>query len=35
MPVTSADQVVARALSWLWPDRLPLGKLLVLDGDLD
>src|SRR5207248_10338898 len=35
MPITSAGQVVSQAVSWLWPDRLPLGKLLLLDGDPD
>jgi putative DNA primase/helicase len=25
--------VNAEAVSWLWPNRLPLGKLVVLDGD--
>jgi hypothetical protein len=35
MPVKPADQVVAQAVSWLWPQRIPLGKLLILDGDLD
>jgi hypothetical protein len=35
MPVKSADQVVARAVSWLWECRIPLGKLLILDGDPD
>src|SRR5438132_2881770 len=35
MSITSANQVVAQAVSWLWPDRLPLGKLVILDGDPD
>ncbi|MCI0464974.1 MAG: AAA family ATPase [Gemmataceae bacterium] len=35
MPLTPANQVVAQAVSWLWPKRLPLGKLLILDGDPD
>src|SRR5438067_4580431 len=35
MPITSANQVVASPVSWLWPDRLPLGKLVILDGDPD
>jgi hypothetical protein len=35
VPITSADQVVAQAVSWLWPDRIPLGKLTILDGDPD
>jgi hypothetical protein len=28
-----ASQIVARPLAWLWPGRLPLGKLAILDGD--
>jgi hypothetical protein len=35
MPITTANAVVAQAVSWLWPERLPLGKLLILDGDPD
>ena len=35
MPITAADRVVAQAVTWLWPDRIPLGKLLILDGDPD
>jgi hypothetical protein len=35
MPVKPADQVTAQAVSWLWPQRIPLGKLLILDGDPD
>src|SRR3954449_13257994 len=35
MPLRPANQVVAQAVSWLWPDRIPLGKLLILDGDPD
>jgi hypothetical protein len=35
MPITSANQVVAHPVSWLWPQRLPLGKLVILDGDPD
>ncbi|MBV8431056.1 MAG: AAA family ATPase [Solirubrobacterales bacterium] len=35
MPFESADQVVAQAVSWLWENRIPLGKLLILDGDPD
>src|SRR5438105_2373038 len=27
------SQIVARPISWLWPGRLPLGKLAILDGD--
>src|SRR5262249_50721062 len=26
-------QVEARTVEWLWPARLPLGKLTILDGD--
>ena len=35
MSITSANQVVAQSVSWLWPERIPLGKLLILDGDPD
>src|SRR5262249_52775867 len=28
-----ASHLVARPLTWLWPHRLPLGKLAILDGD--
>src|SRR5215469_2047518 len=35
MPLTSASRVVSQAVSWLWPGRIPLGKLLILDGDPD
>ena len=35
MPLTPANQVVARPVSWLWPECLPQGKLLILDGDPD
>ena len=35
MPIKHANQVVAQPLSWLWPDRIPLGKLVLLDGDPD
>lgn len=27
------DQVEAQPVTWLWPGRIPLGKLTVLDGD--
>src|SRR6059058_1055070 len=27
------SEVAARPVSWLWPGRLPLGKLAILDGD--
>ena len=35
MPFESADQVVTQAVSWLWENRIPLDKLLILDGDPD
>src|SRR5712671_2704953 len=35
MPIKPANQVVAQPVSWLWPDRIPLGKLVLLDGDPD
>src|SRR5262245_39539859 len=35
MPITPAHQVVAQPVSWLWPERLPLGTLTLLDGDRD
>src|SRR5437764_13095617 len=35
MPLKPAAEVVAQAVSWLWPERMPLGKLLILDGDPD
>src|SRR5262245_25403863 len=35
MPITPANLVVAQAVSWLWPGRIPLAKLLLLDGDPD
>jgi hypothetical protein len=35
MPITPAHQVVAQPVSWLWPARIPLGKLGLLDGDPD
>src|SRR5437667_79397 len=28
-----ASQIVPRPVDWLWPGRLPLGKLAILDGD--
>jgi putative DNA primase/helicase len=31
--VTRMSDVAAERVSWLWPGRLPLGKLVVLDGD--
>jgi hypothetical protein len=33
MPVKPADQVVSQPVAWLWPERVALGKLLILDGD--
>jgi RecA-family ATPase len=35
MPVKLANQVVAHPVPWLWPDVLPTGKLVLLDGDPD
>jgi hypothetical protein len=35
MPITSADRIVAQPVSWLWPGRIPLGKLVLLDGNPD
>jgi len=35
MPITPANQVVAQPVNWLWPGRLPLGKLVLMDGDPD
>lgn len=35
MPVKPAHDVRADPVSWLWPDRLPLGKPVILDGDPD
>jgi hypothetical protein len=35
MPITAANQVVAHSVSWLWPERIPLGKLVLMDGDPD
>src|SRR5205807_5681244 len=35
MSITAANAVVAQTVSWLWPERIPLGKLLILDGDPD
>src|SRR5439155_6958136 len=31
--VVPASRLVPQALSWLWPGRLALGKLAILDGD--
>jgi hypothetical protein len=35
MPITPAHQVVAQPVSWLWPECLPQGKPVILDGDPD
>jgi hypothetical protein len=35
MPFKPAHEIVARPVSWLWPERLALGKLVLLDGDPD
>jgi RecA-family ATPase len=35
MPITPANQVVAQPVSWLWRGHIPLGKLVILDGDPD
>src|SRR6516165_5515280 len=35
MPIRAAHQVVAQPVTWLWPERLPLGKLVIMDGDPD
>jgi putative DNA primase/helicase len=35
MPITSANRIVAQPVSWLWPGRIPLGKLTILDGNPD
>jgi hypothetical protein len=31
--VRAVSQLVARSVNWLWPGRLALGKLAILDGD--
>src|SRR5690349_20975179 len=31
----SADTITPRQVSWLWPGRIPFGKLTVIDGDPD
>lgn len=31
--VVTADQIEPKAVEWLWPNRIPLGKLTVLAGD--
>ena len=33
MPITSANRIVTQPVSWLWPQRLAVGKLTLLDGD--
>jgi hypothetical protein len=33
MRIRPASQLARRAVSWLWPGRLALGKLSILDGD--
>lgn len=35
MPVKPADQIVAQLVSFLWPERLPEGKPVLLGGDPD
>jgi hypothetical protein len=35
MPIKRTHLVVARPVSWLWTEILPLGKLAVLEGDPD
>jgi putative DNA primase/helicase len=30
---TRASEIMPESVSWLWPGRLPLGKVVVLDGD--
>src|SRR5260370_17882885 len=27
------DQIQVKAVEWLWPEMIPLGKLCILDGD--
>src|SRR4051812_36822909 len=33
MRIAVASRLIPRRLSWLWPGRLALGKLAMLDGD--
>jgi RecA-family ATPase len=33
MAVKALNQLTALSVAWLWPDRLALGKLAILDGD--
>jgi hypothetical protein len=35
MPIMSANRIEAQPVSWLWPGRIPLGKLVVLEGNPD
>jgi hypothetical protein len=35
MPIVVADRVAAEPVSWLWPNIIPAGKLVILDGDPD
>jgi hypothetical protein len=35
MQVVPLSQLVPRSIAWLWPGRLALGKLAILDGDPD
>lgn len=35
MPIVIADRVAVESVSWLWPDIIPAGKLVILDGDPD
>ena len=32
-PARAASEVTAQSVAWLWPGRLALGKLALLDGD--
>lgn len=33
MEIHRADQLVERPVAWLWPGFLPMGKLVLIDGD--
>jgi len=33
MRLYSLSQLTSRPVTWLWPNRLALGKLAILDGD--
>ena len=35
MELVPLSQLVPRSVAWLWPGRLALGKLAILDGDPD